>query len=93
MTIAYVQYVSAFPVNRHGAQHTPIVRPPFTFGFNLQPGFEISPRARAGPRAAALADEGVGLSGELVSAQQAVVLLPEPCHGPVDAISPSTTRL
>jgi hypothetical protein len=37
-------------------------------------------RACAGPRAAALGDERVGLSGELVSAQHAVVLLPDPCH-------------
>jgi hypothetical protein len=49
-------------VNCHGAQHTPVVRPPFTFGRILRPGFEFSPRARAGPRAAAVEDEGFGLS-------------------------------
>jgi hypothetical protein len=63
----------AFPVNRLGAQHAPAVRPPFTFGRNLRPGFEFAPSARAGPRAAALGDEGVSLSGELVSAQHTIV--------------------
>jgi hypothetical protein len=54
------------PVNRCGAQHAPVVRPPFTFGCILRPGFEFSPRPRAGPRAAAVEDEGLGLSGVLV---------------------------
>jgi hypothetical protein len=58
----------------------PVMRPPFTFGHNLWPGFELSPCARAGPRIAAVGDEGVGLSDELVSAQHAVVLLPDPRH-------------
>jgi hypothetical protein len=70
----------AFPVNRLGAQHAPAVRPLFTFSHNLQPGFEFSPHARAGPRAAALGDEGVSLSGELVSAQHTVVLLSDSRH-------------
>ncbi len=48
-------------VNRRGAQHAPVVRPPFTFGCILWLGFEFSPRARAGPRAAAVGDEGFGL--------------------------------
>jgi hypothetical protein len=39
---------AAIPVNRLGAQHIPVVRPPFTFGRILWPGFEFSPRARAG---------------------------------------------
>jgi hypothetical protein len=37
--------------------------------------FEFSPRAHAGPTAAAVEDEGIGISGVLVSAQHAVVLL------------------
>ncbi len=49
-----------------GAQHTPVVRPPFTFGRILPPGFKFSPRARAGPRAAAVENEGFGLPGVLV---------------------------
>ncbi len=57
---------SPVPVNRHGAQHTPVVRLPFTFGHILRPGFEFSPRARAGPGAAAVEDEGFGLPGVLV---------------------------
>jgi hypothetical protein len=71
---------SAFPVNRRGAQHAPVVRPPFTFGHNLRPGFEFSPHARAGPRAAALDNKGASLSDQLVSAQHAVILLPDPRH-------------
>jgi hypothetical protein len=55
------------------------LRPPFTFGRNLRPSFEFSPCALAGPRAAAVENEGVGLSGVLVSAQDAVVL-PDPHH-------------
>ncbi len=54
------------PVNYCGAQHAPVVMPPFTFGCILQPGFEFSPRARTGPRATAVGDEGFGLSGVLV---------------------------
>jgi hypothetical protein len=71
---------SLFPVNSHGAQYDTVVKPPFTFGQDLWPGFEFFPRAHAGPRAAALGDEEVGLSNELVSAQHAVVLLEDPCH-------------
>jgi hypothetical protein len=54
------------PVNRSGDQHAPVVRPPFFFLRILQPGFEFSPHARAGPRAAAVEDEGFSLSGVLV---------------------------
>jgi hypothetical protein len=71
---------SAFLMKHCLAQHAPVMRPPFTFGCNLRPGFKFSPFACAGPRAAALGDEGVGLSGELVSAQHAIGLLPDPCH-------------
>jgi hypothetical protein len=42
--------------------------------------FWASPRARTGPNAAAVDDEGVGLPGELVRAQHAVTLLPDPLH-------------
>ena len=61
-------------MNRRGAQHAPVAWPPFTFGRNLRPGFELSPRARAGPTAAAAGDEEVGLPGELDRAQRAIVL-------------------
>ncbi len=54
------------PVNCCGAQHAPVVRPPFTFGRILRPGFEFSPCAHAGPRDAAVEDERFGLSGVLV---------------------------
>jgi hypothetical protein len=51
--------------SRRGAQHVPVVRPPSTFGRILWPGFEFSPRARAGSEVAVVDDEGVGLPGEL----------------------------
>jgi hypothetical protein len=63
-----------------GAQHAPVVRPLFTFGRNLRPGFEFCTCACARPVVADLGDKGVGLSGELVSAQHAIVLLPDPRH-------------
>jgi hypothetical protein len=68
---------SAIAVNRRGAQHVPVVRPPFTFGCILRPGFVFSPRARARPKAAVVDDEGV-------------VFL---AMRPVFAISPPTSRL
>jgi hypothetical protein len=71
---------SVFLVHPCGAQHAPVVRPPFTFGKNLWPGFEFFPCAHARPRAAASGDEEVGLSNELVSAQHATVLLQDPRH-------------
>jgi hypothetical protein len=40
--------------------------------------FRASPRARAGPNAAAVKNEGVGLPGKLGRAQHAVILLPDP---------------
>jgi hypothetical protein len=54
---------AAIPVDHCGAQHIPVVRPPSTFGRILRPCFEF--RARAGPEAAVVDDEGVGLPGEL----------------------------
>jgi hypothetical protein len=54
---------SLIPVNRRGAQHAPVVRPPFTFGHIVRPGFKFFPRARAGPRAAVVEDEGFVLPG------------------------------
>ncbi len=56
---------TAIPVNHRGAQHAPVVRPLFTFGRILQPGFELSPHARAGPRAAVRDYERVCVPGEL----------------------------
>jgi hypothetical protein len=55
---------AAIPVNRRGAQHIPVVSPPFTFGCILRPGFEFSPCACAGPEAAVVDDEGIGLPGK-----------------------------
>jgi hypothetical protein len=69
---------SAIPVNCCGAQHVPVASPLFTFGCQPRPGFEFSPHARAGPKAAAVGDEECNLLGELVRAQHAVVLLPNP---------------
>ncbi len=53
-------------MNRRGAQHAPVVRPPFTFGHIVWPGFEFSPLARAGPRAAVVKVEWFVLPGVLV---------------------------
>jgi hypothetical protein len=85
---------SSLSVNRCGAQHALVMKPPYTFGRNLQLSFDFSPHARAGPRAAALGDEGVCLPSGLFSAQHAVVLLPDPRHAAcIAAISPSTSKL
>jgi hypothetical protein len=56
---------AAIPVNRRGAQHVPVVMPPFNFGRILRPSFEFSSCARAGPEAAVEDDEGIDLPGEL----------------------------
>jgi hypothetical protein len=50
---------SLVPVNRRGARHAPVARPPFTFGHIVRPGIKFSPCARAGPRAAVAEDEGL----------------------------------
>jgi hypothetical protein len=55
----------AIPVNRRGAQHIPVVRPPIHFRLHFAARFEFSQRARAWPEAAVVDDEGVGLPGEL----------------------------
>jgi hypothetical protein len=82
---------SAIPVNYHGAQHAPVVGTPFTFGRNLRPSFVFSPCAHAGPRAAAVGDEDVGLTGKLVRAQHAAVLPQILATWPVAAISTPTS--
>jgi hypothetical protein len=46
----------------------------------LMAWFEFSPRAGATPKAAAVGDDEVGLSGELVIVELAVILLPDPHH-------------
>ncbi len=83
---------SAISVNRCGAQHAPVVRPPFTFGHILRPGFEFSPCACDWPRASVVGDEGVGLPGELfrrtLSSSSKILTT-----RPVAAISLPTSRL
>ncbi len=67
---------TTLPVDRRGAQHAPVMRPPsFTFYHYWWHSLEFSPCAHAGPRGAAVKDEEAGLSGVLVSAQHAVVHL------------------
>jgi hypothetical protein len=56
---------SCLPGGPPWGQHVPGVRPPSTFGRILLPGYEFSPHARAGPKAAVVDDEGVGFPGEL----------------------------
>jgi hypothetical protein len=65
-------------MNCCGGQHASIAWPPFTFRWQLRPVFEFSPLASAGPKAAAVGNKDVGLSGELVRAQHTVILLPGP---------------
>ncbi len=77
----------AIPVNWRGAQHTPVVGPPVDFRPQFTAWFWDSPCARAGPKAAAVKDEGVGLPGKLGRAQHAVILLPDPCHTACENLS------
>jgi hypothetical protein len=63
------------------------------FGHLLRPGIEFSPCAHEGPKAAAVGDEEFGLTGELVSAQHAVILLSDLASQPMATISPSMSRL
>ncbi len=84
---------TAILVNRHGAQHAQVVRPPFTFGRILWPGFEFSPRAQAGPRAAVVDDEGVSLPGELFRLSTLSSSFQIYATRPVAAISPPMSRL
>ena len=57
-------------MDRRGAQHAPVVRPPSTYGRIVRPGFEFSPRARAGPGAAVVEAEGFVLTGVQKSARR-----------------------
>jgi hypothetical protein len=66
---------------------------PIHFWPQFMARFRVFPHALAGPRAAAVEDEGVGLPGELVSIQDADVLLPDPRRTARGAISPPTSSL
>jgi hypothetical protein len=80
-------------MNCCGAQHSPVVKPPFTFGCILWPGFKFSPGAHAGPRAAAVEYEGVGLTGVLVMLSMLSSSSQILASWPAATISPSTSRL
>jgi hypothetical protein len=69
------------------------VWPQLTFGRLLWPGLSFSPHARAEPKAAAAGDEEVGLPGELVMPQYAVVPSQIIASRLMAAISPPTSRL
>jgi hypothetical protein len=56
---------AAIPVNRRGVQHVPVVRHPIHSRLHFAARFEFSQHARAGPEAAVVDDEGVGLPGKL----------------------------
>jgi hypothetical protein len=58
--------------------HAPVAWSPIHLRPLFAAQFRASPRARAGPKAAAVKVEGVGLSGGLSRAQHAVILLPGP---------------
>jgi hypothetical protein len=85
---------AAIPVDCHGAQHVPVVRPPSTYSRILRPGFEFSPRACAGPEAAVVDDEG--LRGRSLWRTIQAITLPSSSQilttRPVVAISLPTSR-
>ncbi len=66
-------------MNLGGAQLTPTAWHMFTIGGLLRPSIEFSPCAHEESKAAAVGNEELSLPGELVRAQHAVVLLPDPC--------------
>jgi hypothetical protein len=66
---------------------------PIHFRLQFMAQFQVSPCARAGPRAAAVEGEGVGLSGVLVSDHQYDILLPDPRHAARSAICPPMSSL
>jgi hypothetical protein len=76
---------SAIPVNCYEAQHAPVLWPLFPFGCKLWPSFKFSPRAHAGPEAAAVGDE----PAFLVSYSELSMLCPPPRSSPQDPWLPS----
>jgi hypothetical protein len=60
---------------------------PIHFRRNLRPGFELPHVHMLGPKAAASEAKGVGLPGELVRAQQAVILLTDLRHAAHSSLS------
>ncbi len=77
-----------FLVNHRGAQHAPVLWPPFTFGCKQQSGFKLPTHARVNPMAAVVGDEEVSLPGELLRAQYAVVFSQILASWPMAAICP-----
>jgi hypothetical protein len=74
--------------------HAPVVEAPIHFQPPFPARFRASPRARAGPNAANVRDEEVGLPDKLGRAQHAVILLPGPRHAARGSLSsPSTSSL
>ncbi len=71
--------------------HAPVAWAPIHFRPLFAACFRASPRVRAGPNAAAVKDEGVGLSGRLSRAQHTVILLPGPRHAAVAASSSTSS--
>jgi hypothetical protein len=85
---------SCHPSGLPWGSHAPVVEAAIHFRPPFAAWFRASPRACAGPNAAAVRDEGVGLPGKLGRAQHAVILLPSPRHAAHGSLfSPSTSRL
>ncbi len=67
-----------YPGELPWAQRAPVMRPHSLSAVNYGLASSFSPCARVRPKAAAVGDKEVGLPGQLVRAQHAVVLLPDP---------------
>ncbi len=66
---------SWYPSGSPWGSHAPVVEAPIHFWPPFAARFRASPWACAGPNAAVVGDEGVGLPGKLGRAQHAVILL------------------
>ncbi len=69
---------TASQMNRHGAQHTPVAWPPFTFSRLLRPSFDLISMWKCPAQGCCNRCWEIGLPGELVWAQHAVILPPPP---------------
>jgi hypothetical protein len=79
------------PGEQPWGSHAPVAWAPIHFPLLFAARFRASPRTRAGPNAAVVKDEGLGLSGRLSRAQHAVILLPGPRHAAVAASSSTSS--
>jgi hypothetical protein len=83
---------SCHPGEPPWGSHAPVMGAPIHFRLPCAARFLSSPCARAGPNAAAVEDEGVGLPGKLSRTQHAAILFPGPRHAAV-AVSPGISQV